>query len=49
MNRIGIRPTVRTTLRTRRSSQKPHQMDDTSFTLAEIRRDSGLDASADKC
>ena len=48
MNRIGIHPTVRSSLRTRWPSLSPYYMDDTAFTLAEIVRDRSLDTSADK-
>ena len=45
MNRTESRRTVRSTHRTRRPSLSPYYMDDTAFTLADIRRDRALDTS----
>ena len=48
MNRTRIRRVVPNRYRTRRPSLSPYYMDETAFTLADIRRDRALDASPAK-
>ena len=48
MNRTGSRRVVPSTHRTRRPSLSPYYMDETAFTLADIRRDRALDTSPAK-
>ncbi len=45
MNRTASRQTVPSTHRTRRPSLSPYYMDETAFTLADIRRDRALGTS----
>ncbi len=47
MNRTASRQTRRTEHRTQKPSMNPYYMDDTAFTLADIRRDRAMDTSAD--
>lgn len=48
MNRIESRRNVPNTHRTRRPSLSPYYMDETAFTLADIRRIRALDTSSVK-
>ena len=47
MNPTASRQTSRTAYHTQRPSMNPYYMDDTAFTLADIRRDRAMDTSAD--
>ena len=47
MNRTASRQKSHTAHRTQRPSMNPYYMDDTAFTLADIRRDRAMDTSVD--